>query len=319
MPRDRANIRTNIWASTDWRRLTKGAQQLYMMLLSHPDLSYAGVCDWRPGRLAQMTSGETSESVTRDADELQRNHFVLRDDVTEEVCIRSFLKHDGLLRHPQLSVSFANAYAAVASPTIREVIAHEAQKLHLSEPSLVAWTKQQVQTILSEPARDLKATAVEHEPAHQLAPQLGASAIRPQGSATTTATTTATEEPLSPAKADDGGHLIPPNWAPNLMHRDKAMSLNIDVDRQATRFVDHANRTMRRLKNWNAGFTNWLKQEAVHAQQRATTTGRAPAPASRLSAVEQNLINYQQRYPRKGDPNDGQAGDRTAIDPGIGH
>ena len=318
MPRDRANIRTNIWASTDWRRLTKGAQQLYMMLLSHPDLSYAGVCDWRPGRLAQMTTGETSESVTRDADELQRHHFVLRDDVTEEVCIRSFLKHDGLLRHPQLSVSFANAYAAVASPTIREVIAHEAQKLHLSEPSLVAWTKHQVRTILSEPARDLKANPVGAEPAPQPAPRLGASSIRPRGATTTTSTTTATEEPLSPAKADDDGHLIPSDWAPNQKHRDKAKSLNIDVDRQAERFVEHANRTVRRLKNWNTGFTNWLNKQAVFTQQRAAspTAGQAQAPAPRLTAVELNLINYQQRYK---EPNDGQAGDRTAIDSGIGH
>lgn len=322
MPRDRANIRTNIWASTDWRRLSKGAQQLYMMLLSHPDLSYAGVCDWRPGRLAQMTAGESVASVKRDADELERHHFVLTDDVTEEICVRSFLKHDGLLRHPQLSVSFANAYAAVASPAIREVIAHEAQKLHEREPDLVAWTKPQVQTILSEPSRDLKATRVKDEPeadlgaglAPQPAPHLGARAIPAQGPPTTTATSTTTEEPLSAAEADDGGILIPDGWSPNQKHRDKAKSLNIDVDRESARFVEHANRTVRRLKNWNAGFTNWLKQQAMYAQQRATSAPTGPIHrAPKQTAAEVALANYRRRHgglPHELD------GDRSAIGPG---
>lgn len=327
MPRDRANIRTNIWADSNWRALSKGAQHLYLLLLSHPGLNYAGVCDWRPGRIARMTEGETIASVTRDADELERAAFVIRDDETEEICIRSFVKHDGLMKQPLLGVSMANAYGDTASPKIRKVIAWEVQKLNGREPDFAAWQKPAVQTVLAEPAFDLtsRRTKDRDEDAPddltpELTPGLGPSSGQSQAVATTTATTTATEEPLSPAKADDGGHLIPPNWAPNLTHRDKAMSLNIDVDRQAARFVEHANRTVRRLKNWNAGFTNWLKQEAVYAQQRAatTTTGRASAPAPRLSAVEQNLINYQQKYPREVDPNHGQAGNRTAIDSGIG-
>lgn len=78
-----------------------------------------------------------------------------------------------------------------------------------------------------------------------------------------------TENPLS---ADESAHpdgdLIPDDWRPNQKHRDKAESLHLDPDLQAERFRDHAHRTMRRLRNWNAGFTNWLKQQAVYAQQR---------------------------------------------------
>jgi hypothetical protein len=75
---------------------------------------------------------------------------------------------------------------------------------------------------------------------------------------------------------DEEGTLIPADWHPNQGHRDKAASLHLDPDVQAQRFAEHAKRTMRRLKNWNTGFTNWLRKQAEYAQQRQ---GTSPAPA----------------------------------------
>jgi len=309
MPRDRANIRTNIWADTNWRALSKGAQHLYLLLLSHPDLNYAGVCDWRPGRLARMTDGETVESVTRDANELERAAFIIRDDETEEICVRSFVKHDGLMKQPLLGVSMANAYGGVASPQIRKVIAWEVQKLNGREPDLAAWQKPAVQTVLAEPAFDLTTLRSRYQDADapdelslgltpELTPGLTLSPDRSQAVPTTTATSTATEKPLSPAKAVDGGVLIPADWSPNQRHRDKARSLRIDVDHEAERFRNHATRTMRRLKNWNAGFTNWLRKKAEFAQQQAATPTAAPraSTATTLTAAEQNAITFRQTW-----------------------
>lgn len=77
-----------------------------------------------------------------------------------------------------------------------------------------------------------------------------------------------TENPLSDADASDGTH-IPDDWKPTQAHQDKAVSLHLDVIREAARFRDHANRTQRRLKSWNTGFTNWLRKQAEFAQQRS--------------------------------------------------
>jgi hypothetical protein len=82
------------------------------------------------------------------------------------------------------------------------------------------------------------------------------------------------EEGLSPDESDDQGTLIPADWRPNQRHIDKAGSLHLDVVREYHRFRDNAERTHRRLKNWNSGFTNWLTKCAEYAQQRQ---GRAPA------------------------------------------
>lgn len=77
---------------------------------------------------------------------------------------------------------------------------------------------------------------------------------------------------LSPDESDDGT-LIPDDWRPNQGHIDKAASLRLDVRSEYHRFRDHAERTHRRLKSWNQGFTNWLRKQAEIAQQRQ---GRAP-------------------------------------------
>lgn len=157
MARDRASIRVDMWADGDFRRLSVFAQWLYIALLSHPTLSYAGVADWRPGRIAAFSAGVEVADVRAAADELMRGRFILADEQTEEVLVRSFVKHDGLLKQPKLTVSMCNAYAAIASSGIREVVAHEVQKLRVREPELKAWGVRQMQTILDADSAPIEA------------------------------------------------------------------------------------------------------------------------------------------------------------------
>jgi len=114
---------------------------------------------------------------------------------------------------------------------------------------------------------------------------------------------------LSDADASNAGDLIPDGWGPNQKHVDLAASLGLDVRREEERFRHHANRIKRRLKNWNTGFTNWLKQGAVMAQQRQG----APV-AARPAKADVNFAEYQRLY----GGNDGRAGSVPALDPGVG-
>lgn len=81
------------------------------------------------------------------------------------------------------------------------------------------------------------------------------------------------ETPLSDADASDRGTLIPDDWRPNQTHIDKAASLHLDVKHEYQRFRASAEAKRRRLKNWNAGFTNWLRKAAEFNTQRQ---GRTP-------------------------------------------
>lgn len=194
MARDRASIRVDMWGDGDFRRLSVYAQWLYMALLSHPTLSYAGVADWRPGRLAAFSSTAEAADVEDAAAELMRGRFILVDTDTEEVLVRSFVKHDGLLKQPKLTVSMCNAFAAVASPMLREVIAFEVQKLNLREPGLKAWEVVQMKTILAESASPIDAftPGFTHRFTPDVTPGFTPNAAQGLGLPTSTATSTAT-------------------------------------------------------------------------------------------------------------------------------
>ena len=129
MANDHARIRRDIWADEDWRALTSPAQWLYMHLLSAPTLNFAGVADWRPPRIAALTAELTPGDVDHFAAELIGGRFILPDLDTEEVLIRSWVKHDGLLRSPNVTKALVKAHGKIASGPIRGVIVSQLQGL----------------------------------------------------------------------------------------------------------------------------------------------------------------------------------------------
>jgi hypothetical protein len=279
--RDRANLRIDLWADEDWRKLSMGAQHLYMLILSHSTLNYAGVADWRPGRLAALTSGRTPDDIRRDAQELSGASFIYADEMTEEVLIRSFLRHDGVIKHPRLHVSMAKDYAGISSDDIRAFIAFEAQKLHGENPTLALWEDARVQTILKATARDLKAETqavakdIPDPLANPLPKELNSD---PKG----TSTATATEAKASFFEAEDEEDAgtkerpIPKTWAPTASHIERAKANGIDVIDAAENFRLHALAKGRLAVSWNSAFTTWLKKAPQYT--KATTKPAASSP-----------------------------------------
>lgn len=145
-------MNVSVWASSQFRSLSPKAQHLYFVLVTSPDLSYAGVADWRPGRLAALSEGWTARSVEEAAKELEKARTVVIDRDTEEALIRRWMKYDGLINQPRMAVSAANAYAATASARLRGVIVHELRRLRDEEPDLKGWGQEKLQEVLNEPS-----------------------------------------------------------------------------------------------------------------------------------------------------------------------
>lgn len=141
MPRTYAQIKIAIWADDDFRRLTGAAQTLYFRLLTGATINSAGVADWRPKRIARSAADLTERSVRSAASELADHRFVVIDDDTEEILIRTFIRHDGTLRSPNQAAAVAGAYAGIGSPKIRAAITRELRRLHAEEPDLGGWSK----------------------------------------------------------------------------------------------------------------------------------------------------------------------------------
>lgn len=148
MARDRANIRTDIWNDDDFRSLSPQAQLLYLQLLTSATLTYAGVADWRPKRIAALAAGRTAKQTEDAARELMDGLFVVVDEETEEVLIRSFLKHDGLLQKPNVTKAMVTAYGQVYSMPLKGVIVHELNRLHERFPDWRGFVLPEVQALL---------------------------------------------------------------------------------------------------------------------------------------------------------------------------
>lgn len=258
MAREYAKIRTDIWGDEDWRQVGGAAKLLYFMLLSHATLTYAGVADWRPNRIAPLLDPAwTRADVEALAVELQSRHLVVVNDETEEVLIRSFIKHDGVMRQPRLAVAMASAFSAVSCARIKSVIAFEVQKLRVEDPDLSCWSDARVQTVLDHSGIDLKDLG-EGLPSVSatFGPNVGQGFVSP----TNTATNTSTEASLLGGEAKLKETRLPADWVPSKNHYDIGRERRLDIAAEADAFRLHAETHDRHAARWNAAFTTWLKK-----------------------------------------------------------
>lgn len=129
MARTEGRIYTMIWRDEDFLALAVPEQWLYFALLTQPDLSMCGVLPDAPGRWGTLSKGTKRQDVVRWRTALQEARFIVRDDRTEEVLLRTFVRRDDLLRAPNLVVSMARAFGAVHSQLLRDAIVEELAKV----------------------------------------------------------------------------------------------------------------------------------------------------------------------------------------------
>lgn len=156
MAREYGQIKTTIWSNPDYLDLTVHEQWLYLHLVTHPALSWCGVTDWRPRHIVPKASGQRLDDIELAANVLTHKRFIVIDEDTEEVLVRSYLRNDGILRKGNMAKAAAKAYTSVASRTLAGVIVHELRRLHAEtkrDPKMAA-TWQALSDILEHPAID---------------------------------------------------------------------------------------------------------------------------------------------------------------------
>jgi len=143
-----ARVARTIWGDDDFRALPRDSQWLYFHLLTSPSLNYAGVTDWRPARIAALARDLTPASVEAASVDLEGALFIVVDRDSEEVLIRTFIRHDGLMGSPNMAIAMAKAHAGIASMVLRGVIVHELKRLSRDDPDLRGWARPEVKLIL---------------------------------------------------------------------------------------------------------------------------------------------------------------------------
>lgn len=135
MARSHGRIYTVIWIDPDFLALTPTAQRLYLFLLTQPDLNQAGLVALRTRRWSRAAQGLTVDSLAADLAELEVARFVLVDEDTEEVLLRTFVRNDGVHRQPNVMRRMGEDAVEIASPQLRQGLLDELLALDLSELS----------------------------------------------------------------------------------------------------------------------------------------------------------------------------------------
>lgn len=132
MARSEARVTVDIWDDPDFRALTCSQQRAYLFLVSQRDLCHTGVIALRERRWARTAADLNSAVVIADLKALEAARFVVVDENTEEVLVRSLLRRDKVYRQPNVLRTAAGQVAQIESQAIRAVLLAELRRIAAS-------------------------------------------------------------------------------------------------------------------------------------------------------------------------------------------
>lgn len=115
---------TAIWRDSDFTSLPRDVQRVYLILISQPDVSLCGVLPYAPRRWAGFAQDSTVKDIQAACRRLENDRYIVIDEATEEVVIRSFVKHDVAGNGKLLIVGAKNQFQGIHSHRIRGALGH---------------------------------------------------------------------------------------------------------------------------------------------------------------------------------------------------
>ncbi|WP_433701812.1 hypothetical protein [Nocardiopsis sp. CA-288880] len=132
MARNYAQIKSEVWKDDHFKtRLDVDSQWMYFTLLSQPNLNGAGVLPLQDRRWKKLANGLTADRIESALEQLQAHWYVIVDEETEEVLIRTFIRNDGLWKQPNVLKSALGHANNTMSDALKAVIWHEVDRLPL--------------------------------------------------------------------------------------------------------------------------------------------------------------------------------------------
>lgn len=132
MARSHARIDTGIWNDRDFKALSRDGQWLYQLLLGQPDLGHSGLLSITVRRWARLSSDGTKEAVSEALYELAAARFIVLDEDTEELLVRTLVRNDGAWKQPKvLGVAITEA-SRISSAYLRAEFTKEMRRLDLA-------------------------------------------------------------------------------------------------------------------------------------------------------------------------------------------
>lgn len=138
MARTHARIYSSIWDDPDFQALSVHAQRLYLLLTSQGEVNNAGLILLTVRRWSRGCDTTDPDDIRKALTELDEHRFVVVDDDTEEVLIRTHVRWDGILKQPQMVKSALRQALGVKSARLRAALAAELRRLDREDASHTA-------------------------------------------------------------------------------------------------------------------------------------------------------------------------------------
>lgn len=135
MARGHGRILTSIWEDSDFLALDEREQRLYLFLISQPNLNHAGLLPMTLRRWSRKAHGLSSAELEKRLQALEAARFIVMDDDTEELLIRSFIRNDGVWKQPKVMGAMVSGALEISSRRLRRALLAEVDRIPLNELS----------------------------------------------------------------------------------------------------------------------------------------------------------------------------------------
>lgn len=135
MARGHGRISSGIWEDQDFLDLDPQEQRLYLFLISQSNLNHAGLLPLTLRRWARKARGLTSAELEKQLQTLADARFIVTDEDTEELLIRSFVRNDGVWKQPKVMGAMVSGAMEIESKRLRGALLAEMNRIPLEELS----------------------------------------------------------------------------------------------------------------------------------------------------------------------------------------
>lgn len=139
MARDHARIKVSIWDDPDFLALRVPEQHAYFFLVSSLGLSRCGVITYIPARFDHLASDLTITKIRKAVEGLRDSRFAVVDERTQELLIRSYVRHDGVMDRVNMGKATGTAFEAIVSRHVKKAVGGELARLMKERPDLLGW------------------------------------------------------------------------------------------------------------------------------------------------------------------------------------
>lgn len=158
MARDFAAIGTDLWQEPSIRGLEPYDQRTYLLAYTQPLLNRCGVTPFHLGRWASVARKDTPAKLRASLLRLCASRHLAVDWDTDELFVRTYIRHDGLLRKPNMVVALVRDFPTIYSDSLRVAVLTELRRiwhLHVDDKE-----RRGLRAVLGEPSDNTQREAI---------------------------------------------------------------------------------------------------------------------------------------------------------------